>query len=343
MIRRLFRALRPSEPRFGPEPRFGALSAASFPAVPFGPVVVPLSVPVAGPIEERVEMATWCRDCDILPKVADAGAVIALPDGTRVQIMHNGLRVVADGYCGPWLTEIVSRCRGHHEPQEERVFDAINARLPADATMIELGAWWSFYSLWFLHGHPGRRAIALEPDPAHRAIGIANAELNGLAPEFIDGFAGHTSSPAEAFTLESGETVTIARRCVPDLMASHGLARLDLLHCDAQGAETDVIAGCADLLREGRIRTLVISTHHHSISGDPLTHQRCLAMVEDFGGMVIAEHDVHESFSGDGLIAARFGPDQAGWPSIPVSRNRYATSLFRNPLYDLAEARLPPG
>ena len=102
----------------------------------------------------------------------------------------------------------------------------------------------------------------------------------------------------------------------------------------------DVLASCANLLRQGRIRTLVISTHHHSISGDPLTHQRCLAMVEDYGGLVIAEHDVHESFSGDGLIAARFGPDQAGWPIIPVSRNRYATSLFRNPLYDLAEARI---
>ena len=326
MLRRLLRALRPSE-----APRLDR---------PTPPPRGPLSVPEAVSIEERVDMATWCRDCDILPKVADAGSVSTLSDGRRVQVMHNGLRVIADGYCGPWMTDLIRLCRGHHEPQEERVFDAVLARLPPDATMIELGAWWSFYALWFLHGHPARRAIALEPDDAHRTIGMANATLNGLAPEFIDGFIGHAPSPAEPFTLESGETVTIPRHSVPGLMASHGIETLDLLHCDAQGAETDVLASCANLLRQGRIRTLVISTHHHSISGDPLTHQRCLAMVEDYGGLVIAEHDVHESFSGDGLIAARFGPDQAGWPIIPVSRNRYATSLFRNPLYDLAEARI---
>ncbi|MBU6498154.1 MAG: hypothetical protein KGQ40_06470, partial [Rhodospirillales bacterium] len=96
---------------------------------------------------------------------------------------------------------------------------------------------------------------------------------------------------------------------------------------------------CADLLRAGRIATVVVSTHHHSISGDPLTHQRCLALIDQCGGRVIAEHDVQESFSGDGLIAARFGADAAAWPAVKLSFNRYSASLFRNPLYDLAAAR----
>ena len=60
-------------------------------------------------------------------------------------------------------------------------------------------------------------------------------------------------------------------------------------------------------------------------------------MIEQCGGRVFAEHDVQESYSGDGLIAARFGPDQAAWPIIPLSLNRYSTSLFRNPLFDLAD------
>lgn len=302
------------------------------------PARPPLPSPAAVSLEERIEMAALCRDCDVLPKAADAGAVVTEADGTRVQIMHNGLRVLADGYCGAWMTELIRRCAGHHEPQEERVFHEIVARLPGDATMIELGAWWSFYTLWFLKDRPGRAAVALEPDPERRALGVANAARNGLAPRFVDGFAGATSAPAERFALDSGAGITIPRRTVAELMALAGWERLDLLHCDAQGAELDVLESCAGLLREGRIGTVVVSTHHHSITGDPLTHQRCLAFVEECGGTVFAEHDVHESYSGDGLIAARFGPDQAGWPVIPVSRNRYSTSLFRNPLYDLAEA-----
>jgi hypothetical protein len=59
-------------------------------------------------------------------------------------------------------------------------------------------------------------------------------------------------------------------------------------------------------------------------------------MLRDFGGTILAEHDVHESFSGDGLIAAYFGREPLQWKEPLISRNRYSTSLFRNPLYDLA-------
>lgn len=298
-----------------------------------------LTKPAEISIEERVELATLCRDCDALPKVANAGAVITEHDGARVQVMHNGLRVLADGYCGPWTTELIRRCQGHHEPQEELVFHAILERVPGNATMIELGAWWSYYTLWFLQNRPGRRALALEPDPDHRALGEANATRNGLSPRFIDGFIGSTPLPAARFLRASGMAITIPRRSVPELMTIAGFDTLDILHCDAQGAEYDVLTSCADLFRAGRIRTIVISTHHHSISGDPLTHQRCLAAVEEYGGMVFAEHDVQESYSGDGLIAARFGPDRSTWAPIPVSYNRYSTSLFRNPLFDLADAK----
>jgi FkbM family methyltransferase len=280
-----------------------------------------------------------CGDCAALPKVAGAGSVLADADGERVQVMHNGLRMIADGYCGAWMTRLIARCQGHHEPQEERVFHAIVTRLPEDATMLELGGWWSFYTLWFLQNHPRRRGFVLEPDPVHRALGEANARRNGLSPDFITGFAGAARSPPVPFMTESGERVTIPRRSVPSIIAEHGLERLDLLHCDAQGAEFAVLCGCADAFRAGRIRFAMISTHHWSISGDPLTHQRCLEMIVHCGGRIIAEHDVHESFSGDGLIAGCFGAEPLDWAPVPVSRNRYSTSLFRNPLYDLAEER----
>ena len=142
---------------------------------------------------------------------------------------------------------------------------------------------------------------------------------------------------AVAFTTESAGTVQIPQISVASLLRQHDLAHLDILHCDTQGAETAIIQSCENLFRDKRITFGIFSTHSHHISGDPLTHQRCLAMLKDYGGVILAEHDVHESFSGDGLIAAYFGSAPLDWKEPPISRNRYCSSLFRNPLYDLAE------
>jgi FkbM family methyltransferase len=284
-------------------------------------------------------MTARCRDTDALPKVRDAGTIRQEPDGTRVQIMYNGLRVLADGYCGPWMTDLIARCRGHHEPQEERVFHEVLARLRPDATMLELGGYWAFYSLSFLQNHPRRRAVVIEPDPGHLAVGRRNAELNRLSPEFIQGFLGAEPGPPRPFQTEDSGVVEIPCVSVPQILAERNIGTLDLLHCDAQGAELPVLESCAELLRAGRIGWVFVSTHVWYITGDPLTHQRCLSLLQSLGATVVAEHDVYESFSGDGLIVARFGPLPPGWQDVRLSYNRYSTSLFRNPLYDFAASR----
>jgi hypothetical protein len=57
--------------------------------------------------------------------------------------------------------------------------------------------------------------------------------------------------------------------------------------------------------------------------------------LQDFGGRILTEHDVHESFSGDGLIAVYFGGAPLDWTEPAISRNRYPPA-FPNPLYHLA-------
>ena len=158
----------------------------------------PLASRVPAMLDEagRVALTTSCRDADAIPKVPGAGG-LEQHDGETLQVMHNGLRVVAGGYYGAWMQEIITRLEGHHEPQEEAAFHALLPLLPPDATMIELGAFWSYYTLWFLHYAPGRRAVALEPDPGHLAIGRRNAALNGLSPVFVQGVAaGEEGAPA---------------------------------------------------------------------------------------------------------------------------------------------------
>jgi len=77
---------------------------------------------------ERVQLTVSCHDADDIPKVANAGSIVATADGTA-QVMHNGVLVVEGCYYGDWMTEIIRTLRGHHEPQEERVFHEIVERV----------------------------------------------------------------------------------------------------------------------------------------------------------------------------------------------------------------------
>lgn len=295
--------------------------------------------PLALNQQQRVELTARCRDADGIPKVEGAGSVTVEADGTRTQLMHNGVKVVADGYYGAWMTNLITQCRGHHEPQEERVFYEVMRHMPATATMIELGGFWAYYTCWFLQQAPGRRAVLLEPDPAHRAIGEANLRLNGLRAEFISGFVGASPGAATGFQTEESGLLVLPCFSVPQLMQLSGFDHLNVLHCDVQGAELDALEGCRSLFLEGRIDWVFVSTHASLISNDPLMHQRCLAFLRECGAVIEAEHDVYESFSGDGLIVARFGDAPPDWQPVTLSFARYSESLFRNPSYDVAAER----
>ena len=289
----------------------------------------------------RIEMTVRCGDCESIPKVDRAGEIV-VENGASVQIMHNGLRVSAGGYHGPWMSEIISRLKGHHEPQEELVFHEILKRVTSEAVMLELGGFWSYYSMWFLQGMKGRRAFVIEPDPNNLLVGESNARLNGCPIQFQQACVGRTSESSHPFATETSGVIDIPRIAVPDFLHWHQIDHLHVLHCDAQGAEIDVVSSCEDLFRQGGISFLLLSTHSRQITADPLTHQRCLAMIREFGGNVFAEYDVHESFSGDGLIAAYFGKETISLPKLDLSYNRYSTSLFQNPIYELAQKLQEP-
>jgi FkbM family methyltransferase len=237
------------------------------------------------------------------------------------------------------MTRLIELCRGHHEAQEERIFHEVLSSLPPGGTILELGGYWAFYSIWFLQAAAGRRAILVEPDPAHIAVGKANLALNKVDARFVLGFVGGPRGSVLPFETEDSGQLDLPCVDIGAELAAQGIDRLTILHCDAQGAEFAVLEEVAPLLQAGRIDWVFVSTHHAAISGDPLIHQRCLALLRNLGGVIEAEHDVQESYSGDGLICARFCPLPSNWQTIHLSRNRASESLFRNPLYDLAIAR----
>lgn len=279
---------------------------------------------------DRVAMTTSCRDSDTIPKIARAGQV-EQTDAGDVQIMHNGTRVVAGGYHGDWMRQIILDLDGHHEPQEELLFHVLLSHCRPDTVFVELGAFWSYYSLWYLATIEGSRAICVEPDPNNLDIGRRNAALNGASEriEFVQAWVGGTAQEAVEGNTETAGPLSLPSLNMDSVCRLAGdEAVIEIVHIDAQGAELDFLRSMRAATSAGKVRFLVASTHHHSISGSPTTHADCVAEIEKQGGTVLAEHSVEESFSGDGLIVAAFLPVDGNIVLPDISRNRPETSLF---------------
>jgi FkbM family methyltransferase len=276
-------------------------------------------------LRRRIELTTSIRVTDRIEKVSDAGA-IRVVDGREVQVMHNGVMVEKDCYGGPWMTEVISRLRGHHEPQEEIAFAAILERLKdgtPDPVMVELGSFWAYYSLWCKSEISGATVVLVEPDPVNLQVGVRNFDLNGLTPSSVlQAAVGRSHGAAADIVCESDGVLRSIRTITLDgLLADEGIPRVDLLLCDVQGAEVDMLANATASVRDGRVRFMLISTHWSDTN--PLIHQTCRSRVEQLGGHIICEHSLPESCSGDGLIVASFDPrDRDMHVEVPVVRAR---------------------
>ncbi len=284
----------------------------------------------------RVAMTVSCHDCDSIPKVQHAGDTKVIKK-RQYQIMHNGILVESGGYFGDWMADIIKQLRGHHEPQEEKVFYELLAKLPPKSTMIELGSYWSYYSIWFNKAVPQARNICCEPDPKNLALGKRNAAINNAQNmTFIKSAAGSEDGKPIVFMTQEGEPepVNVPIRSVDGIIREHHLKQVDIVHMDVQGAELDALHGCEQAVKQGRIRFMMISTHHYLISRDVLMHEKCLALIRSWGGHIVAEHAVHESYSGDGLIVASFASEDKKL-NIAVSCNRLKDSLFRSYTEDI--------
>lgn len=301
--------------------------------------VLSSSKPMIMTIGERAEMTISCKDSDYIPKVPKAGRVVR--QGTKkVQIMHNGIKVLAGGYYGDLIETIISRLRGHHEPQEEKVFYEILKRITRkNPTMIEMGSFWAYYSLWFKAYTKEGVAICCEPDPKNILVGKENMRLNGFAEGgnlfFHQTAAGKDDGKTISFQQDSDQskTVRVDIRTADSLIKEHNIDFLDILHLDVQGVELDALKGVKGLISAKRIRFVVVSTHHYIFSGDPTIHMKCEEFIVANGGHIIASHNIAESYSGDGLIVASFSDEDKGF-KVQISHNN-GRSLFRSPEEDL--------
>ncbi len=295
------------------------------------------SLPLVPEQKRRIAITVGCKDCETIPKIPQAGEIFE-QENEQYQLMHNGVKIIKDCYYGRWMTEIIRLLKGHHEPQEEKLFSELLNQLDNGATMVELGSFWSYYSLWFNKQINQAKNYMIEPDPNNLEVGKRNFALNSISGNFFNAAIGKISVTSTPFICESDNVKRdIPVICIDDFIAQQAIDFIDLLLCDIQGFELEMLQGAINSLEQKKIRFLVISTHHHSISHDPLTHQKCLQFLQDKGIQILVSHNVIESYSGDGLIVASTKAEDANL-SREISLNHPTNCLFREMEYDLADA-----
>ena len=247
--------------------------------------------------KERINIALLCRDCDYIPKVEGSGKIYNGSKG-EYQLMHNGVKVFKDCY-HEFITKIIHGLNGHHEPQEEKLFFEILKHIEPGSTMLELGSFWSYYSLWFKKEVSGATNYMIEPNSQKMKVGIQNFELNGYdSNNFIEGCIGNKHQKKVLFKDWDNTKYEMPMWSIDYFMEHYGLYKLGVLHSDVQGAENDMLKGAHLSFGSKKIDHVFISTH-----GDKI-HQDCIYFLENYNYNIICSHTVEESFSGDGLIVA---------------------------------------
>jgi hypothetical protein len=246
----------------------------------------------------RINKVKLSTDNQRIHHVAGAGKVFP-----EHQLMHNGIKITLGSYYDYGNTHLLIENNGVHEPQEEYVFQQLLPFIREGGTMMELGSYWAFYSLWFASVVKNAKCFMIEPDPHKMNFGKLNFKLNGYDGHFrlgfIDGF-------------------TDTKRGIPVydvdfLMKSSGIDILDILHSDIQGYELKMLQGARATLGKQKVGYAFISTHSNDL------HQQCIDELKGHGYIIIADANLSESFATDGVIVAK-RPGAPGPDSIGISK-----------------------
>lgn len=216
----------------------------------------------------------------MIQRVPEAGYI---RDG-RYVVLHNGNLA---HYTGPYayygsFSRILVINRGVHEPLEEYCFQSVLDRLKSKApVMVELGAYWSHYSMWMKKRFAGATCYMVEPDAEGLESGRRNFRLNGFDGEFIQRMISNTDLR------------------IDDFVAAKSLAHLDVFHCDIQGFEIEMLGGATKFFSTYTADHVFISTHGQKI------HDEVVSTLSAHGYRIeiSSGYDTHTT-SSDGFVLA---------------------------------------
>lgn len=246
----------------------------------------------------RIDKVKLSTDNNRIDHVTDAGKIFP-----TYQLMHNGIRITLGSYYDYGNTHLLVENRGVHEPQEEYIFQQILPFVREGGTMMELGSYWAFYSLWFKQKVKNGKCFMIEPDPHKMNFGKLNFKLNGFDGTFKLGFI-------DGFT---DQRPNIPFYHVDHLIKTFNIEKLDILHSDIQGYELKMLQGARIALSQQQIVYTFISTHSNEL------HQQCIDELKGHGYIIVADANLTESFATDGVIFAK-RPGAPGPDSLVITK-----------------------
>lgn len=167
-----------------------------------------------------------------------------------------------------------------------------HAILGSGAVVLDVGA--NVGEFAHVGARYGARVYCLEPDPsAHRCLlrnidGVTGASAHDILAWKREEELEFTLVPDRADSSVFAEgAVRVRRKATPlaSFLASEGVAHVDLLKCDAEGAEPEVLEGLGATLP--RVRVVALDTGAERRGSR--THVECRSILESHGFRVIDE------------------------------------------------------
>jgi hypothetical protein len=232
--------------------------------------------------ESRIEKVCKCPDNDFIKRVPNAGII-----SNGWITMHNGIKVSAMGYYGKGILNMLVRNAGVHEPEEERVFQEVLKCIKPGSTILEVGAYWAFYSLWFASEVKDAKCHMIEASHANILSGKKNFKKAGKKGVFFQAFVDKYTD----LSSKINSTITIDHYC-----NINQIDHLEILHSDIQGAEANMLQGCSNMLKGRKIDFIFISTHSSEL------HRICKKFLTNFSYEIVVDIDLEKTSSHDGLL-----------------------------------------
>jgi hypothetical protein len=175
-------------------------------------------------------------------------------------VMHNDLVIDPLSYYGAPVMRMLMENRSIHEPQEEYVFQEVLKQMPEGATMLELGCYWAFYSMWFGSKIKNSKNYLIDNnDGISRAK--ANFSMNKLSGTFMTGYIGK-DNPSSSIPVTN----------VDRICEEQGIKFLDMLHSDIfiSTHSQELHYGCIEFLKANGYQILCHADIEDSFSEDGL-------------------------------------------------------------------------
>lgn len=231
---------------------------------------------------KRIDDVITSPDNNYIPRDKDAGKIV----GDKL-VMHNGIKINPLSYGGYPMLNLLMKNKGVHEPQEERVFQEVLKVLPEKATMMELGSFWAFYSLWFCKVIPNAHCIMVEPNKKCLSEGKNNFKINGYRGKFIRAAIGNYNGSSKG---------KVRVETVDNLFVQNSINFCHILHADIQGQEYEMLKGAEQSINN--IGYFFISSHSKEL------HNKSKKFLTDKNFKVITSVPPEGSYSYDGVLVA---------------------------------------